>query len=564
MCLQTHLFGYLQLSTIILPYELNAARSGLMKLAPCKSNEGSASWAVSYLLRKDETGLVFATEIMNDQSFKQGIANLLKEQKKDFYNSNIRMSPELRDRRGELLKANAAPFHCVGTRQVKALGKLIRDMDTTMQFQEKGHHFRLFIEPIKLPDAADPDGVAKVMKAVEAVRDLFPENLPALFTLHTGGNKLSDETFTIEEAIQQRKNIHIQGLIATKPWLGIDYTARSPWNSGWDKPFEMVAPKKGNERRIGELAALVEKSTTAAIGTSFTKHTRVIQQQESQVRVAIDPDRPLRTLFTSAAATFMRRYSNEQLHNLPLESIRNPRVREEVRQVLAIDTYDKQHAMTSGMTREIRGNHRKVVLSAPAEKFVKRHTVEQLQRLDLDTIRSPKIRAEVRSYLQSVSIASEHSTRDHSTQIFRENSAMMSELDDSLRFRLGTVAIDNGARSHSSQNYGYPYHSTQHHLIPRELRIYAEIYSFSSNAFTTPDWYAASAGKAGRLSASLERNRQYHLNHNVERFESLTDFLERRARERELASLLEQEQLKQFQEQLRRGERARYSTQQHR
>jgi hypothetical protein len=472
-----------------------------MKLAPCKSNEGSASWAVSYLLRKDETGLIVTTKIMQDPSFKNEINDLLHAQKRHFLSGKIRMHPDLRDRRNELIQANAAPFHCVGTRKVKALGKLIRDMDTTLQFQEKGCYFRLFIEPLKLPDINDPDGVAKVMKSVEAVRDLFPANLPAVFTLHTGGDKNARESFTIEEAIRLRKNIHIQGLIATKPWKGIDYSIPSPWTSGWDSPASMVAPKKGHEQLVGDLATLVEKTTTAVIGTAFKKHTMVIEQDDStKVRVALDPDRPLRTSHTAAAAKFMRRYSNEQLHNIPLDSIRSPRVREEVRQVLAIDSYDKRKAMDSGRTREDQKRQKRVVLTAAAQKFVKRYTAEQLVNLDLDTIRSPRIRMEVQKYLQSLPIVTKHSTPLHSTQIHHQNHAMMAGLDESLRYYLGPVVTGHGSQSKD--------HSTQ---IPRALQIYVEVYSYSEAAFETPDWRSALTAKAecqAQKSALLEKARQ--------------------------------------------------------
>jgi len=512
-----------------------------MKLAPCKSNEGSASWAVSYLLRKDETGLIVTTKIMQDPTFKAAITDLLTAQKRHFFGGKIRMSPDLRDRRNELIQANSAPFHCVGTREVKALGKLIRDMDTTMQFQEKGCHFRMFIEPLKLPDVSDPDGVAKVLKSVEAVRDLFPENLPAVFTLHTGGDKNAGQSFTIEEAIRLQKNVHIQGLIATKPWKGIDYSVQSPWITGWDSPVGMIAPKKGHEQLIGDLAELVEKTTTAVIGSAFKKHTIVIEQDDStKLRVAIDPDRPLRTFHTSAAAKFMRRYSNEQLHNIPLDSIRNPRVREEVRQVLAIDSYDRQKIMDSGITREDQAIPRRVVLSAAAEKFVKRLTAEQLQSLDLDTIRSPKIRTEVQKYLQSLSIVTKHSTPVHSAQIHHENHAMMAGLDESLRYRLGHVVTDYGSQSKD--------HSTQIPPIPRDLQIYVEIYSFGAEAFETPNWHSLLATKVEKLSAKVEKGKSYELVRNPAAHESFDEFLERRAQGRELELQLVHEQAKLAQE----------------
>ncbi len=517
-----------------------------MKLAPCKSNEGSASWAVSYLLRKDETGLIFTTKIMQDPTFKDAITELLHAQKRNFFGGKIRMSPDLWDRRNELIQTNSAPFHCVGTREVKSLGKLIRDMDTTMQFQEKGCHFRLFIEPLKLPDISDPDGVAKVLKSVEAVRDLFPENLPAVFTLHTGGDKNAGQSFTIEEAIRLQKNVHIQGLIATKPWKGIDYSVQSPWITGWDSPVGMVAPKKGHEQLIGDLAELVEKTTTAVIGTAFKKHTMLIEQDDStKLRVAIDPDRPLRTFHTSAAAKFMRRYSNEQLHNIPLDSIRNPRVREEVRQVLAIDSYDRQKIMDSGMTREDQAIPRRVVLSAAAEKFVKRHTAEQLQSLDLDTIRSQKIRTEVQKYLQSLSIVTKHSTPVHSTQIHLENHAMMAELDESLRYRLGYVDTGHGSQSKEHSTH---VHSTQIPQIPRDLQIYVEVYSFGEGAFEAPDWHSLLATKVEKLSAKVEKGKSYELARNPAAHESFDEFLERRAQGRELEQLLVQEQTKLAQE----------------
>ncbi len=322
-----------------------------MKIMRCSSSTGNASWAVGYLLRKEETGIIETTEIMQGAAFREAIQLLLVEHQQqfeatelahyqnmaatDFLPSESKKVQQNRDRikrHHDLLEQRSDNFKWGGRDEIRDLANLVHDADLTLQYKTEGKHFKLIMEPIPLPEADDPDAVEKVMNALKAVRDIFPKALPAVFTIHTKGDRIP---VSIEDAVRLRKNIHIQGLIATKTFE----------DGKWSGPYEPVAPKKGDDHRISELAEQVENAVTAAIGKSFTKHSQVvIDDTGTRTRVAIDPDRPKRDQFTKAAAAIIGRHTNAQLRNLPLESIPDAFVRNEIRQVLAIDKYDKDKA----------------------------------------------------------------------------------------------------------------------------------------------------------------------------------------------------------------------------
>jgi len=323
----------------------------MVKIMRCSSSTGNASWAVGYLLRKEETGIVETTEIMQDAVFREAIQLLLEEHQQqfdateathyqnmaatDFQPSESKKVQQNRDRikrHHDLLEQRSGNFKWGGRDEIRDLAKLVHDVDLTLQYKTEGKHFKLIMEPIPLPEADDPDAVEKVMNALKAVRDIFPKTLPAIFTIHTKGDRIP---ISIEDAVRLRKNIHIQGLIATKTFE----------DGKWSGPYEPVAPKKGDDHRISELAEQVENAVTAAIGKSFTKHSQiVIDDTGTRTRVPIDPDRPKRDHFTKAAAAIIGRHTNSQLRNLPLESIADAFVRNEIRQVLAIDRYDQDKA----------------------------------------------------------------------------------------------------------------------------------------------------------------------------------------------------------------------------
>ncbi|MEI6206036.1 MAG: hypothetical protein WCP20_04585 [Desulfuromonadales bacterium] len=322
-----------------------------MKIMRCSSATGNASWAVGYLLRKEETGIIETTEIMHDSAFREAIQLLLEEHQQqfeateathyqnmaasDFQPSGSKKVQQNRDRikrHHDLLEQRSGNFKWGGRDEIRDLAKLIHDADLTMQYKTEGKHFKMIMEPIPLPEADDPDAVEKVMNALKAVRDIFPTTLPAVFTIHTKGDRTP---VSIEDAVRLRKNIHIQGLISTKTFE----------DRKWSSPYEPVAPKKGDDHRISDLAEQVENAVTEAIGKSFTKHSQVIiDDTGTRTRVPIDPDRPKRDQFTKAAAAIIGRHTNAQLRNLPLESIADAFVRNEIRQVLAIDRYDQDKA----------------------------------------------------------------------------------------------------------------------------------------------------------------------------------------------------------------------------
>ncbi|MEI6305636.1 MAG: hypothetical protein WCP33_02340 [Deltaproteobacteria bacterium] len=483
-------------------------------------------------------------------------------QKKAFLGGKIRMTDdELVARRMALLDRHSERFICVGSREVRKLANLFRDMELTMQFQKAGDHFRLGIEPLPLPDVNDPDGPDRILKAAAAIRDLFPKNLPGLFTIHTKGNRLLKEKIEIEEAIRRRTDLHVQLLVATKPWKGIE-TDKTQWTSGWDSPCEMVAPKKGNEHLTGQLAEKVAVAAADVIGKSFRKHTVTERQEDgTTVRVAVDPKRPVRTLHTEKGAAFIGKYTNEQLHMVPLESIMNPRIREEVRQVKVIDLYDRQKALglepidygderplllklspstlkflktnarlnptkldikviwNPKIRSEIaellkqynrirdKAGHRddknggippKIALSDKAQKFLSRLTQDQLGSFDLNTIKSPKIRAEVRAYLKrdlycKAQIAQRLASDQQKLIQHRENCLLVESVDRTEKQRLGAAYL--------------PANRQMFH----ELQIYVEVFRFGDGAFVRPDRMQKLADRIERLELKVERAHTWEL-----------------------------------------------------
>lgn len=309
-----------------------------MKVKRCNSRTGNASWAVGYLLRKDETGLIFMTDIMQDPAFRDEISELMQQQKDALYSGKMRMTWDLLDKRKALI-ANAESADFYGRPEVATLEKLVHDMDTTMQFTKAGKHFRLMIEPIKLPDAPDPNAAKNIINAVKAVRDMFPQNLPALFTLHTGGEKRG-KPLSIEEALEihwnsdptQRSNIHIQGLIGSKPFA----------NEKWGSPYKPLSPKDDEQDLFYKLSDKVEDTVAEIMGTKFNKHfTRVTDEEGVTHRVALDPHRPIVERRTEAGARIVAMHPGDTFLRIPLEAL-DPDLRKEISQRQAQLQYDRE------------------------------------------------------------------------------------------------------------------------------------------------------------------------------------------------------------------------------
>lgn len=308
-----------------------------MKIDRGTENYESLAGYVGYLLRAEETGIIVTSEIMQDATFQQQITDLLDAQRTAFYGRKIRMSEELQDRREEILDNIKKPFHAIGSSEVQKIAKIFHQLDASAKFQRQGKHFKAMIEPLPLPDVDDPEAVQKVIRAVEAIRDCFPKDLPALFTLHIKGES---KKLSIEDAIRLRKPIHAQCILATKHWTGLTEGSKA-WDSGWGKVCEDVAPKKGNEHKLSEMSDRVRLVASEIIGNSFKQRTVVKEVDGKKVRQAIDPDRPKRTLYTKEGARFIGRHTSDQLLRMPLESIFSPVIREEVRQVVAQAKYDR-------------------------------------------------------------------------------------------------------------------------------------------------------------------------------------------------------------------------------
>lgn len=120
------------------------------------------------------------------------------------------------------------------------------------------------------------------------------------------------------------------------------------------KPCDMIAPKKGEEFKLGETGDRMRETIEKIMSAEFQRHTQVkVDEAGNRRRIAIDPNRPVRTHFSEAAAKILGAWSHDQIMSMPLESIKNPWVREEIRQVRdqAAYDHDKPQRLKAEMAR---------------------------------------------------------------------------------------------------------------------------------------------------------------------------------------------------------------------
>lgn len=327
--------------------------------------EVAASKWISYVLRKEETGLLCATAIMNNPKVAEALKELREKQTQEFKKNVSEKSLEFWRNR-DILEKYAHPSEKVmetaewkiavalsilqagnveavaAEKELKPLSrqkmqrsrilaqeKIVKDngpvgeiMDVgahrqvhqlvhDMMMSEKFHltvgesEGKMFQMPLDKSLLNDPDGEEKMIAAVQAVRDCFPSNMPVVLSVH----------FDKEE-----NNPHIHGWIYDRVW---DVECNE-----WGKIHPLTTTREGLSKLRRDVDAAILRTT----GTMF-----------GDQRKKLDPERPVQTQFTKRQAFWVQHFrgrQDEMLTGAFLEKIRNPYEREAMRQFVEVRKYD--------------------------------------------------------------------------------------------------------------------------------------------------------------------------------------------------------------------------------
>ncbi len=267
-----------------------------MKLQGCKTQHGNASAYIGYLMRTGESGLLCTSSIMQNADFQRDLHMLQEQQRSDFKRQFPSAKVQWWQNR-ELSDSDSSQVHATKAR-ILARSVLVQDAGVVRRCRRTEDHTRVqetvhaisvtqrfhqtaglssgkdFIEPFPKSVLTDPDGAEKIKKAVLAVRDCFPPNLPLVLTVHFD---------------KQGNNPHIQGWVSSKSW--------NLEKGCWDKPHELVDTPAG----LAKLWVSVEQAVHSATGSSFNR----VKED--------DPLRPVRTVFHPKTSFFVQQYSRTEL-----------------------------------------------------------------------------------------------------------------------------------------------------------------------------------------------------------------------------------------------------------
>ena len=302
-----------------------------------ESGDVYASKWISYILRQEETGLLCPSTLMTDPRFEQAIADLRAQQIAEF-NSTVspkslefwknrvipeddpKMTPKekkslarQRMQKARIL-AQAENVSDIGPKghvqnlesHVK-VHKLVHDLMLTQKYNLTSGVAagKMFQQQLDKSLLTDPDAEQKIIAAVKAVRDCFPDNMPVVLSVHFD---------------KQGNNPHIHGWVYDRIW---DFEKNT-----WGEVSPLTTTVKGNSdlRKMIDVAIL--KSTGVLFGNQEKK---------------CDPERPKRTMFTKRQGYWTQQFRGRQDEFLKgdfLKLISNPYEREAMRQLIVQRKYD--------------------------------------------------------------------------------------------------------------------------------------------------------------------------------------------------------------------------------
>lgn len=271
----------------------------------------NSSALVAYYLRTTETGWYATTEVMKDVQFREAMGQMVESKasvmqaKVAKYGASSKAVP-IEDRLACLRKRVPKPFG--GDVSAKQLVQTVHKAGLSLLLDRvdarTGQAFQ-----VQLPNAS----AANVELIAKAIRDLFPNNVPMMLTVHTG---------------DKNKNLHLQGWFCDRAWDADKHD--------WTSPLAQFRTKAG----LSEFRSRVD--------AVLAEHGAVWKR---------DPNAPKRTVFHPAKSQFMKSLSHDELLKGEfLKDIQNPKLRDCLAEEIAIARYyasQRNGAISLGSTKNI-------------------------------------------------------------------------------------------------------------------------------------------------------------------------------------------------------------------
>jgi hypothetical protein len=169
----------------------------------------SSSPIIAYYLRGSETGFFVATDALLNAATTREIELLLESQRMEYVSKTRQslMKKHLVAERREILdsKSNRVRGSYPNSDNANELARRVHVISQTMLYErpnaKTGCMFRL-----SLPNETTKE---QTLDIIRTIRNHFPANVPAMFTVHYGGRGEDGKT---------DKNLHLQGWFSVKPW----------------------------------------------------------------------------------------------------------------------------------------------------------------------------------------------------------------------------------------------------------------------------------------------------------------------------------------------------------
>jgi hypothetical protein len=253
----------------------------------------SSSPIIAYYLRGSETGFFVATDALLNAATTREIELLLESQRMEYVSKTRQslMKKHLVAERREILdsKSNRVRGSYPNSDNANELARRVHVISQTMLYErpnaKTGCMFRL-----SLPNETTKE---QTLDIIRTIRNHFPANVPAMFTVHYGGRGEDGKT---------DKNLHLQGWFSVKPWE----------SCGWGAPLKEFTTMEG----VRSMRQAIDGIVTDA-GADWKK----------------DPLAPKVTVFHPAKARWMRSIPHAELLKANfLKDVQNLKLRECLRQ----------------------------------------------------------------------------------------------------------------------------------------------------------------------------------------------------------------------------------------
>jgi|GEM_PF-4730944 len=351
------------------------------------SGKVAASKWISYVLRPAETGCICPTALMVDPVFEQSIADLRAKQIADFHatrspasiemwrnrvipEDGLEMTPkELKTLERQRQQRNRILAQDENVNDAGSVG-YIRNLDAPARMQQLVHDLML-TQKYNLTSGLcagkmiqhqfdkvilQGDVVANVSKAMIAIRDCFPPNMPVVLSFHLGQPKKDPATGRVlkdENGENIYENPHAHGWLADRLW---DYES-AEWGD--------ISPLTSTVQGLSELRKKMDAAVLQATGTIFGDQAK-----------KLDPGRPKRDVFTKRQAYWTKQFHGRQdefLSGAFLAEITNKHEKEAMRQFIEQRKYDVAKIRKAEQLTQEKAEHRNELALLMKTNKVARH-----------------------------------------------------------------------------------------------------------------------------------------------------------------------------------------------